>query len=151
MSRIQEVPDLDQLRTDEELVEIILNGRSDLFGELYARFKTRAFRLAYGMLGNRESAADLTQEIFMRAYQRLDQYQRRSAFSTWFYRLAVNTCLNYRTRERRHKDEANGSLDLSLVPSPESDGEERVLRKQVQDQLQMAMSSLKPELRIVVV
>jgi len=148
------MPELEETRTDEELVETVLAGHSELFGELYARFQRRAFRMAYGMVGDLDAAADLTQEIFMRAYQRLDQYQHRSAFSTWFYRLAVNTCLNYRARERKHKSEAADDAALLLVPGPrlpQSSIEAGVFQRQVQDQLRLALLSLKPELRIVIV
>ncbi|MEW6129430.1 MAG: sigma-70 family RNA polymerase sigma factor [Acidobacteriota bacterium] len=142
---------LPDYRTDEELVECALAGRAEAFPELYDRFYSRAYRLAYGMTGRHDLAEDLTQEIFMRVYQKLDKYERRSSFATWFYRLAVNSSLNSRMREKRenHQDiESHIGLPVSLTTRPVETG---VLRQQVQAQINRALLSLKPKMRIIVI
>ena len=59
-----------EIRTDEELVQIIVTGQPEVFAELYERYYSRVYRLAYGMTGSHDSAEDLAQEVFIRAYQR---------------------------------------------------------------------------------
>ena len=63
-----------------------------------ARYYARAYRLAWAMTGRREAAEELTQEIFLRAWQKAGQFRGESSFGTWFYRLATHCCLNFRKR-----------------------------------------------------
>ncbi|HEX8137751.1 MAG TPA: RNA polymerase sigma factor [Pyrinomonadaceae bacterium] len=140
---------------DEHLVARIRAGERALFAQLYRRYYTRTFALAFGMTGGPEEADDVTQEIFMRAYERLDTYRGGSSFATWFYRLAVNHCLNYCRRQRKYRatlvnvDTASDSPSLSK-PSAESHMAEHLLQHQVQAQVQQALLSLKPEMRVLV-
>jgi RNA polymerase sigma-70 factor, ECF subfamily len=148
---LQKVKYLQDHRTDEELVESALAGHAQAFRELYDRFYSRAYRLAYGMTGRHELAEDLTQEVFMRAFQKLDKYDRKSSFATWFYRLAVNSSLNYKKREMK---EAHESTDAQRVPPCSSTFklvETNILRRQVQEQINRALLSLKPKFRIIVI
>ncbi len=138
-------------RTDEELVAETLAGRIEVFQELYDRFYARAYRLAYGMTGRYELAEDLTQEIFLRAYQKLGKYDRKSSFATWFYRLAVNSSLNYRKREM--KDTLNTTEFHEQLPMAGASKvmETSILRQQIQGQINRALLSLKPKLRVIVI
>ncbi|HEX8143316.1 MAG TPA: sigma-70 family RNA polymerase sigma factor [Pyrinomonadaceae bacterium] len=141
---------------DEQLVARICAGERALFAKLYGLYYPRAFALAFGMTGRREQADDLTQEIFMRAYERLASYNGRASFSTWFYRLAVNQSLNYCRRERRHKGSVSDSGDVEGLASAASGGagermEAALLRQQVQLQVRQALLTLKPEMRVLIV
>jgi RNA polymerase sigma-70 factor (ECF subfamily) len=138
-------------RTDEELVGLILAGQGDVFAEIYQRYYSRAFRLAYGMTGNRESAEDLTQEIFLRTYRKIGLFKGESGFSTWFYRLAVNISLNYRRRERNRASEDVADMDLLVAPGPPRQMESKIYQKQIQGQVQRALLSLKPKWRVIVI
>jgi RNA polymerase sigma-70 factor (ECF subfamily) len=138
-------------RTDEELVESALAGQAQAFRELYDRFYSRAYRLAYGMTGRHELAEDLTQEIFMRAFQKLDKYDRRSSFATWFYRLAVNKSLNYRKREIKESHESTEARGQIACPTTFRRVETNILRRQVREQINRALLSLKPKFRIIVI
>ena len=101
--------------TDEQLVKLVLAGETDLFALLYERYYWRAFRTAYGMTGDHGAAEDLTQEIFMRAYQRLKDFRAEAAFSTWFYRLAVNHSLNYRRKHQAGTHEEAADQHVSVA------------------------------------
>jgi RNA polymerase sigma-70 factor (ECF subfamily) len=147
----QQVASLQDFRTDEQLVDVTLAGQAEAFRELYDRFYSRAYRLAYGMTGRHELAEDLTQEIFMRAYQKLDKYERRSSFATWFYRLAVNHILNARSLEKGAHHEALASTNGLPLPSAEKPADSGILRQQIQAQINRALLSLKPKMRIIVI
>ncbi len=89
---------------------------------LYDTHAPRVFRLAYRMCGDRELASDLTQDVFVRVFGRLDRFRGESAFTTWLHRVTVTTCLNglrkvKRLRERevpwepRHDEAAGAGID----------------------------------------
>ena len=148
---LHQVEYLRDVTTNEELVEQTLGVRPEAFRELYDRFYSRTYRLAYGMTGRHEPAEDLTQEIFLRAFQKLHKYDRKSSFATWFYRLAVNHSLNYRKREMKETHE--GADDEEQLPAPGGFNrvETNILGQQVQIQINRALISLKPKHRMVVI
>lgn len=137
---------------DELIVARIIAGERRLFGVLYQRYRARIVALAFGMTGQREQAEDLTQEIFLRVYQRLGTFQGQAKFATWFYRIALNHCLNHCRNERRRQrplkvsDHPSGVL-VELRPVEQADA--TLLRKEIQQQIRLALLSLKPELRVL--
>jgi RNA polymerase sigma-70 factor, ECF subfamily len=137
---------------DESIVARITTGER-LFGLLYERYRNRTFALAFGMTGEREQAEDLTQEIFLRVYERLSTFQGQAKFATWYYRIALNQCLNYCRNERRRRrtianpdiGQATAFVELRVVEQADA----TLLRKEIQHQLRSALLSLKPELRLL--
>jgi RNA polymerase sigma-70 factor (ECF subfamily) len=90
------VHDLD---LDVELVERHRCGDAQAFDEVYERFGEMVYNLALRLASDREDAADLTQEIFLRIYRHLGSFGGRSSLKTWIFRVAVNHC---RDRLSRH-------------------------------------------------
>jgi len=84
---------------DVELVERHRCGDIQAFDEVYGRFGEMVYNLALRLAGNREEAADLTQEIFLRIYRHLGSFGGRSTLKTWVFRIAINHC---RDRLSRH-------------------------------------------------
>jgi RNA polymerase sigma-70 factor (ECF subfamily) len=145
----------DEATSDEELVALIIARRKDqfLFSHLYQRYHAKTFALAYGMAGCRARAEDMTQEIFLRAYERLETFHGQASFATWFYRLAVNCCLNHCRRERAQRRVAN--IDEADAPLVSVNGDEEieqiVLQRQIQRQVRQALLSLNPQMRLLIV
>lgn len=83
------VHDLD---LDIDLVERHRSGDAHAFDEVYERFGEMVYNLALRLSGNREEAADLTQEIFLRIYRHLGSFGGRSTLKTWIFRVALNHC-----------------------------------------------------------
>ena len=142
-------PESEPAGTDEELVKLVVAGDRDLFAAIYERYYWRVFRMAYGMTGNHASAEDLTQEIFMRAYQRLKDFRGRSAFSTWLYRVAVNHSLNYRRHHTESREESDTQTEVQPVAAGSAEAE--VMREQMSAQVHRALLTLKPKLRMIVI
>ena len=92
--------DRQQLR-DEELVALAQQGQRDCFEVLVRRYMEKAFHIAFDFTRDTELAKDLSQDAFLRAYANIKQFDGRSSFYTWFYRIVVNLCLDYARRRRR--------------------------------------------------
>ncbi len=86
---------------DGELVALAQKGDSNAFEDLVERYKQKAYRVAFDFTRDREEAKDLSQEAFLRAYTHLKGFNQRAGFYTWFYRILVNLCLDYRRRQAR--------------------------------------------------
>jgi RNA polymerase sigma-70 factor (ECF subfamily) len=80
--------------TDLEHVKAFQDGDIKSFDVLVGRHQDRVFNICYRMLGNYEDAGDCAQDVFIRVYKSLGGFRHQSAFSTWLYRIAVNTCKN---------------------------------------------------------
>jgi len=92
--------DQQELR-DEELVALSQQGRRDCFEVLVRRYMEKAFHIAFNFTRDTETAKDLSQDAFLRAYSNIKQFDGRSSFYTWFYRIVVNLCLDHTRRHRR--------------------------------------------------
>ena len=90
------------LSTDEkELVERFQNGEQEAFNELVIRYQGKIYNLVYKYVSNSETAKDLSQEIFIKAYRALPNFKRQSAFYSWLYRIAVNLCIDFIRQQKR--------------------------------------------------
>lgn len=79
---------------DNLLIKKTLSGNPDAFGKLVVRYQHEVFRLCFRFLKNRDDASDAAQEVFIKAYNRLEQFKFGSKFTSWLYRIGVNTCLD---------------------------------------------------------
>jgi RNA polymerase sigma-70 factor (ECF subfamily) len=89
--------------TDEEKIWVLQSRDGDpaAFESLIRAHQRMIHSLTFRMTGSMTDAEDLAQETFIRAYRQLDSYQGTAKFSSWLYRIAVNSCLNWRQREMR--------------------------------------------------
>src|SRR6478672_8214278 len=103
---------------DEQLVALARSGNHKAFEELVERHKQKAYRIAFDFSRDREEAKDLSQEAFLRAYTHLGNFDGRSSFYTWFYRILVNVCLDYKRRKKRtFAEEFNETIQNQVEPS----------------------------------
>lgn len=151
LSRAAADKQADEELADEELARLVAAGQVEVFARLHSRYYRRAHRLAWAMTGQREAAEELTQEIFLRAWQKVEQFRGDSSFSTWFYRLAARCCLNYRGRQAAQLHEALDSIEQMDQPDAMKQIEAQVRQQEIQSEVQSALLSLKPEWRLVVI
>jgi RNA polymerase sigma factor (sigma-70 family) len=81
-------------KTDQQIINDILEGKTSAYQFLVSRYRNMVFTLVYHILLNREDAEEIAQDVFVKAYKSLIDFKGESAFSTWLYRIAVNTALN---------------------------------------------------------
>lgn len=79
---------------DRALVAAFLTGERDAFDVIVERHQRQVYQLCYRFLNNHEDAADMTQDVFVRAFKGLRNFKGDAALSTWLYRVGVNACLN---------------------------------------------------------
>ena len=146
---------------DAALVKAYQAGDRGAFDQLVMRHKDRVFTVCYWFLGDHAEASDNAQETFIKAFRSLKKFRFESTFSTWIYRIAVNTCKN-RLKSSQYKkkkqtlslhDPQGGSESTMLTqiaddcPSPMNELENKQRRKRIYE----AIDTLPPEQKSVVV
>ncbi len=99
----EEIPEEETGPDDKELVFRAQRGDVPAFEELVERYHGKIYGLTYNMTSNREDAEDLTQEVFVKAFEALPRFKGKSSFYTWVYRIAVNKTINYRKKRNRKR------------------------------------------------
>lgn len=90
---------------DLALIERFLDGDQSAFDSLVRAHEDRVFSICLRVMTNREAALDATQETFLTLYRKADRFKGTAAFSTWLYRVAVNTCYDQLRKEKRRHTE----------------------------------------------
>ncbi len=108
-------------KTDAEIVVRVLKGDKKAYALLIEAYKGPVFNLAFRMTGSYQDADDLTQDIFIRAYQNLHQFDQDKKFFTWLYTLGINLIRNH--LKKKAKDVANHTMDRRF-PEPQTKGDE---------------------------
>ncbi|HEY5915043.1 MAG TPA: sigma-70 family RNA polymerase sigma factor [Verrucomicrobiae bacterium] len=91
---------------DQELVRAAQGGDMPAFEELVARHRDKLYARAYTMMRNEEEAIDLTQEAWVKGWQRLGQFHGESSFGTWMTRIVINLCLDQLRKQKRQRTES---------------------------------------------
>ena len=126
-------------KEDQELLALIQDGSHREFAELVERHSQRFYRLAYRYVQNRETAEDIVQDAFLRLWENPASWRpdRSSKFTTWFYRIVVNLCLDWQKKKRPVPlNEA-----MPLVDDRES-ADEMMIRIQEQKLLEKEIAAL---------
>ena len=139
---------------EPDIIKQAQNGSLSAFNQLVMAYQGTSFNVAYRVIGNREAAADATQDAFFKAFKAIKQYQGGS-FKSWLLRIVTNTCYDHlRYKSRRPTTSLE---DLTENPDDHSDKlisraerpEERVLRGELNDLIQVGIEALPDDQRIV--
>jgi RNA polymerase sigma-70 factor (ECF subfamily) len=137
--------------TDEALCARVAGGDEQAFDVLVTRYQGRAYRLAWSILRDAEDARDVSQEAFVALYRSAGAFRGGSRFSTWFYRILVNQCLDHRRRGgwwRRLVDRDTGNDDEPTLTerqsAPASDPAGDIDKERMMTRLWSAVDRLAP-------
>jgi len=142
---------------EPKLVRAAQNGDTEAFEELVARHRDKIYARAYSMMRNEDEAVDLSQEAWVKGWQRLRQFQGESSFATWMTRIVINLCLDQLRKQQRHRAESIEAM------SEESGGVERQMpvvtvnptagleRTELRQRIDKALSQLSYEHRTALV
>ena len=133
---------------DEESRQIEEAQRGDVkaFEKIYRTYSGRVFAICIRLSGNVEKSEDLTQDVFLRLWQRLGTFKGQSAFSSWLYRLTVNIVIDRIRWEQRRSGWETGPDALDSLPAPEKSGS-----AETRISLDDAITSLPPGARVAFV
>ena len=112
--------------SDAELIAAVLAGNSDAFAGLVRRHQDTCTRFAVRMLGSRIDADDVLQSAFMRAFRGLKGCKDPEHFGGWLYRIVVNECRTYASRQRRREQKFTSSaaaIENAVAPGPEQEAD----------------------------
>ena len=132
---------------DDELVGLTQQGDRRAFEELVERHKQKAYYIAFDFSRDREDAKDLSQEAFLKAFTNLKNFDGRSSFYTWFYRILVNLCLDFKRRQKRTPTDSfdetlESPMESSYEPQKPPAPDQQVLAGQFSRRIGEALEAL---------
>ena len=130
---------------DHALITRCRRGDRQALGELIKEYERPIYNAAYRILGNIDDAADVTQTVFMKAFERLDQYNPEYKFFSWIYRIAVNESINLHNRNKNLQSLEDE--DIAGASNPEEDVDANKLSRIIQ----AGLMELQDDYRVVVV
>ena len=147
---------------DTLLVKEFLNNNKDSFNKLMQKYRDMIFNLCFRIMGDYDDANDCAQEVFIKVYKNLRNFKFRSGFSTWIYRIAVNTCRNelsslkYRMKKKiirisNENNEAHSGMLAANIQDSSSNPEELYEKKEREELIQNAVNSLRGREKILLV
>jgi RNA polymerase sigma-70 factor, ECF subfamily len=142
---------------DPSLVKLAQKGDTSAFEELVARHRDKIYARAFSMLRNEDDATDLSQEAWVKGWQRLHQFQGEASFATWMTRIVINLCLDQlrklkrgRTDSIEQMDEESGGVERHL-PVVNLNPTERLERGELRQRIDRALNQLSHEHRTVLI
>ena len=144
--------------TDDLLIRNTLKGEKDSFEILVLRYQKRIFNIIYRVTREESIVADLSQDVFLKAYRGLDRFDFRSSFYTWLVRIAINTSLNHISSRGRspilvgdNLDYTGGRSDQTSFPGkPSPNPESEVFREEQSRSIRQAIDSLAEDLKLAI-
>jgi RNA polymerase sigma-70 factor, ECF subfamily len=138
---------------DRKLAILASRGDVGAFRLLVREHSGLVYRVALRVLGAQE-AQDASQEAWIRAWRNIENFRGDSAFSTWLYRITVNTCLSTRRKESRRKERESSGDELPFLPEPgggDADPEAAALSAHQREELLAALDHVRAEHRAALV
>jgi len=149
-----------QLEADSDLaiVRRVQNGDVAAFDQLVLKYRGRVYSVVYNLTSNREDAADLTQDAFIKSFQSINRFQGQSSFFTWLYRIAVNSTLTHLRKNRlrtffsfekiNEDDKVSAEVIAAMTDATGADRE--TFARELQEKLNEAMQKLSIKHRTVI-
>ncbi|MBI3307408.1 MAG: RNA polymerase sigma factor [Candidatus Omnitrophica bacterium] len=127
---------------DHVLIRKAREGDVSSFSALVRLYERRAVHIAYSFLGNREDARDAAQEAFVKIYENLSRFRGDSQFSTWFYRILVNTCKDFLKKKRIKFVNPEEEDNVPEKETDQPDALEALLNKELGSSIRQALDKL---------
>lgn len=142
---------------DEQLVRAAQRGDMAAFEELVGRHRDKIYARAFSMMRNEDEAVDLSQEAWVKGWQRLKQFQGESSFVTWMTRIVINLCLDQLRKQKRHRaesiellEEESGGVERQM-PVVTTNPTEGLERQELRKRIDKALAQLSVEHRTVLI
>lgn len=141
----------DQLQlSDEALVRYFLESKDDAaLGILYDRYTTPLFKKCYAITGNRETARDLTHDIFIKVFLNLHQFREGAAFHYWIHRIGYNHCISFLRQQKRLRWIDTPADELHDLAASEEGLQEKIQQEAKLEVMEQAFLQLAESDRVV--
>lgn len=135
---------------DFDLIDSVVEGNQKDFERLIKIYESNVFRMSIGLLHNKEDAEEVTQDVFLKLYRSLSTFNKKSAFSTWLYRLTINTCINF-IKKKKRKHFWTGLSEVFQLSSREASVEMRMIQTSENEIIKNAIDGLPHKQRLAFV
>lgn len=142
---------------EDILIKKSKKGDIDAFEELIGNYQKKSYNIALKMLKNPEDAMDVSQEALIKVYKSIKKFENKSSFSTWMYRIVVNTCLDFIKKDKKNLlyldkpiETEEGNIKMEVIDdynTPENLLEKKLTKKLVKDSINM----LKDEYKSIII
>ena len=145
------------LAEDPQLVDLAKAGDMQAFEELVSRHRDRVYVRAYSIMRNEALAVDLSQNAWVKAWQRLEQFHGEASFPTWLSRIVTNLCLDELRRQKRARMDSIEAMEESTGPIENRmemetlDPIEGLSREELRERIDAALAKLSDKHRTVIV
>jgi RNA polymerase sigma-70 factor (ECF subfamily) len=152
---------MNEQQSERRLIEACQHGDREAFRQLFESYKDRVWTIALHFTGDEAAARDITQQVFLKLFTAIGQFRHDANFSTWLYRLVVNSCMDERRRQRRFlsldffragddRDEEGVEMEIEDLNQSQRPQEEMFSRLEISEAVKAAVAELKPKLRIAI-
>lgn len=151
---IESKPETEAL-LDNELVVVVRENDPERYGEIIERYQTKLFVYLYRLIGDREEAEDLLQDVFIKTYRNLNSFDASRKFSSWIYRIAHNEAVNYIKRKSLKRfipwEDITATKDKLEMSSVEEGVDKAWIRKETNQEIDEAIKRLSFKYRQVLI
>jgi RNA polymerase sigma-70 factor (ECF subfamily) len=144
-----------------KLVKRAQDGDQQAFQELVERYQRKVYSICYGMLKHKQDSLDVSQEVFIKVFKYLENFNHNSSFYTWLYRITVNKCIDYiRKQSRRSEVDYDDTIqrnndvigDENIMPSTLGIQPDRVYgRRELREKMLEALDTLSEKHRTILI
>ena len=137
-------------RPDRILIQDTLGGTTSAFDKLMRRYERLVYKVAYSFGGSRENALDITQTVFLKAFDKLSTFRLESSFKTWLLRITYNEGINW-TQSPRNREDLHDDLESpSQALSSEAEQESNLLLREQRQIIEHGLKSLNDRYRTAI-
>ncbi len=133
------------MEEEQEWIREVLSGNKQAYGQIIDKYKNPLYGTILRMTRNPHDAQDLVQEAFIKVYEQLDKYKATGSFSSWFYRVAINHCMD-QFRKKRHKQ---SDIDTEVIQDNRHP-EVLFLKREKSRQLERLIATLPEDERMII-
>jgi len=136
----------------EILIKRLKTGDQEVWKMIIDRYSKKVYNIALNFAGNREEAADITQDIFLKVYNNIDKYKEDRSFTAWLLRVSKNHCIDHWRKNKYHRKNVELEDNISVDPSQRMETpEENLVRKYDAQYVRQKLLLLPPDLRALII
>lgn len=137
---------------EEDIVIRCQKGDQEALKEIFDRYHRRVYRIAYGVVREREDALEIVQEVFIKLYRSIKNFKGKSNFYTYLYRIAMNTAIDHsRMKKPSYSLPKDDERNLELSNGAEKRPDHILMQKELEERVNLAMDRLPPDQKAVLI